>query len=88
MTKPSGTVAGMIAAHRANERAKHADTCEAEADHPHDCATATELGRLRAFAEAVREEFECVDDNNDALPENHVDDCLHCYAVQALERAR
>jgi hypothetical protein len=63
----------------------HADTCEAEADHPHDCATASELARLRAFAEAVRDEVAC---SGPDLRADHVDDCLHCAAVQALERAR
>jgi hypothetical protein len=67
--------------------------CEAEADHPHDCSLATELARLRAFAEAVREEFECTspgplpDHITDSMAD-HVDDCLHCAATQALERAR
>jgi hypothetical protein len=79
----------------------HAAICEAEADHRHDCATATELGRLRAFAEAVREEVHC-----DGLPmvlggieglgeearadleAAHRDDCFHCAATKALERAR
>jgi hypothetical protein len=73
----------------------HADTCEAEADHPHDCAAATELARLRAFAEAVRDEFACIGrgkaeciglDGDEGS--GHVDDCWHCGAEQALERAR
>jgi hypothetical protein len=72
----------------------HAAMCEAEADHPHDCSLATELARLRAFAEAVRDDFSCMvkdaarDDAPDAEGCGDVDDCWHCYAVQALERAR
>jgi hypothetical protein len=64
----------------------HADTCEAEADHDDSCGTATELARLRAFAEAVRDEFPCFDDGDPALvaKDDHVDDCWHCYALQAL----
>jgi hypothetical protein len=62
--------------------------CEAEADHPHDCSLATELARLRAFAEAVREEFLCTASADDLDDAAHLTDCWRCYAVQALERAR
>lgn len=62
----------------------HADTCEAEVDHDDSCATASEIARLRAFAEAVRDEFSCM-----SSPERHgPDDCWHCAAVQALEGPR
>lgn len=69
----------------------HSPTCEADGAHDGDCATATELARLRAFAEAVRDEIGCSDDNRPAYyaeAEDHVDDCWHCAALQALERAR
>lgn len=75
----------------------HSPTCEADGAHDGDCATATELGRLRAFAEAVRDEVACSgftpapgDDRESAAlaHDQHLDDCLHCAALQALERAR
>jgi hypothetical protein len=64
---------------------RHAAWCEAEAGHDHDCAPATELARLRAFATAVRDEFVCVLEGEER-PEDHVDDCWRCYAEQAMER--
>jgi hypothetical protein len=66
----------------------HADFCEAETDHECDCATATELARLRSFAQAVRDEFTCNVDRDHPRTEEHVDDCLHCAAVEALESPR
>jgi hypothetical protein len=79
----------------------HTDWCEAEADHPHDCATATQLARLRAFAEAVRDEVHCNglpvvtggivglgEQDRADLEAAHRDDCFHCAAVQALEPPR
>ena len=66
----------------------HADTCEAEADHDASCGTATELARLRAFAEALRDEIECIGHDGDEEGTEHADDCWHCGAVRALERAR
>lgn len=66
---------------------QHTPWCEAEGDHDHDCAAATELTRLRAFTEAVRETFACTAQGEDKR-DDHVDDCFHCYADQALERAR
>lgn len=72
-----------------SEHGPHADWCEAERDHVGSCATATELGRLRAFAEAVRDEWECYRDSDELpLPDDHVDDCWHCDALQALGQAR
>jgi len=70
---------------------EHADSCEAEPGHASDCQTATELARLRAFAEAVRDEMECSDpdlDDNGKYSDAHIADCFHCAAEQALERAR
>lgn len=66
----------------------HAPYCEAESDHKLDCATATELARLRAFAEAVRDSVGCTEPANEPVPVDHYDACLHCAAEQALERAR
>jgi hypothetical protein len=80
----------------------HTIACDADGPHaPLDCATASELARLRAFAEAVRDEFTCLgapvgptDDvplSNeviDDLQAAHRDDCWHCAAEQALEGAR
>lgn len=66
----------------------HAAMCEAEADHPHDCSLATELARLRAFAEAVRDEVQCVGMEGHLDDGQHLTDCLHCAAAKALERAR
>jgi hypothetical protein len=75
----------------------HADYCEAELHHPHDCATATRIERLRAFAEAVRDEVACagfvqatLDDRASAAVAHdaHLTDCLHCAAVEALEVPR
>jgi len=64
----------------------HAEWCEAESDHPYNCATATELARLRSFVEAVRDEFECgASDAQMARPE-HVDDCWHHGALDALRK--
>lgn len=63
----------------------HTDWCEAELDHDHDCSIATELARLRAFATAVQLELACTNEADVAL-ESHVDDCLHCFAGQCLER--
>lgn len=75
----------------------HADTCEADTGHDNDCGTATELVRLRAFAEAVRDDVGCAgyDDygnQNEVVQADllaaHLDDCLHCAALQALGQAR
>lgn len=79
----------------------HADYCEAEPGHALDCATATRLARLTAFAEAVRDEIHCdglpivlagAEGLNDQaradLEAAHRDDCFHCYALQALEPVR
>lgn len=59
--------------------------CEAEADHDNMCRTATRLRRLLAFAEDVRDEIECIGHEGDELGTVHVDECFHCYAIQALE---
>jgi hypothetical protein len=69
-------------------RAIHTDSCEAEPGHTGDCATATELARLRAFAEAVRDEWDCFLPEGAAVPEDHTDDCWRCAAEQALERVK
>ena len=61
----------------------HADWCEAETDHPLDCATATELGRLRAFAEACRDESP---HTSSLLGREPADSCWHCAAIAALEK--
>jgi hypothetical protein len=71
----------------------HADNCQADTGHTLDCATATELAKLRAFAEAVRDEWECPEktpSDGEDYPDGcgDVDDCWHCYAAQALERVR
>jgi hypothetical protein len=63
----------------------HADWCEADTGHDLDCSTATRLARLTAFAEAVRDEFACTIDRDNPRSDDHVDDCLYCYAVQSLE---
>lgn len=66
---------------------KHADFCEAEFPHDlDDCAMATELARLRAFAEGMREEFPCTLESVDAV--DHADDCVHCAATEALGGTR
>jgi hypothetical protein len=62
----------------------HANDCEAEADHPHDCATATRLAQLTALAQDVVNEVECPSCGGCA----GVDPCLHCAAEQALEPPR
>lgn len=67
---------------------RHADYCEAERDHDHSCGTATELARLRAFAEAVRDEIACIGHDGDEEGTEHVDDCWHCGAEAALETPR
>jgi hypothetical protein len=68
---------------------RHAYGCEAERDHRHDCATATALLRLHSFAQTVLDEFECTLERHmlegEKLPADHVDDCWHCAARQALE---
>jgi hypothetical protein len=68
----------------------HSSFCQADTGHTLDCATATELARLRAFAEAVRDEWQCTlaGEVVEEMPADHVDDCWHCYATQALERVR
>lgn len=68
----------------------HADWCEADHNHLHDCEIATELARLRAFAEAVRDEFTCTtpDAEEDALSEEHNEECWHHAALAALGRPR
>lgn len=79
----------------------HADTCEAKSDHDHDCGTATDLVRLRAFAEMVRDEVHCdgfptvlagAEEMGDELRADalaaHRDDCFHCAALMALGQAR
>ena len=66
----------------------HVDTCEADLGHTGDCATATELAKLRAFAEAVRDEWECFLADDTPVPDDHVDDCWHHAALQALERVK
>lgn len=75
----------------------HADTCEADTGHDNDCGTASELARLRAFAEAVRDDVGCaghipvVTDDDEAMAQqlaDHLADCLHCAALQALGQAR
>lgn len=63
----------------------HEPWCEGDGAHPGDCKSATRLARLTAFAESVRDEFECTD-HDDVDREAHVDDCWHCYAQQALEK--
>jgi hypothetical protein len=66
----------------------HVGECEAEPGHALDCATATRLARLTAFAEAVRDEIDCVGHDGDEEGTEHVDDCWHCGAEQALEPVR
>jgi hypothetical protein len=66
----------------------HADYCEAEQGHAHDCATATELARLRAFAEALADEIECVGHDGDEEGIEHDDACWHCGAERAMEDPR
>lgn len=65
---------------------RHEPWCEGDGAHPGDCKTATRLARLTAFAEAVRDEFECSGELPEfpATIENHVGDCWHCYAERAL----
>ncbi len=59
---------------------QHQDWCEGESDHAHDCKTATALGRLRAFAESVKNETSCTEPDDECDP----DDCLYHAALQAL----
>lgn len=69
----------------------HSSFCEADTGHALDCATATELAKLRAFAEAVRDEFDCETDkyvSGDPGGCGDVDDCWHCYAAAVLEPAK
>ena len=68
---------------------RHTLACDHDGAHPGlDCATATELARLRAFAEAVRDEFTCLGPLEARVADDHTDDCLHCAAEQALERVK
>jgi hypothetical protein len=64
----------------------HSSFCQADTGHTLDCATATELARLRAFAETVAEEFACFLPEDTPAPDDHLDDCWHHAALQALER--
>jgi nucleoside-diphosphate-sugar epimerase len=64
----------------------HAEWCEAESDHAYNCATATELARLRSFAEAVRDEFECDAPEAEVADPDHVQDCWHHAAADALRK--
>jgi hypothetical protein len=67
----------------------HEDWCEADPGHAHDCRTATELARLRSFAESVRMEFSCTKPDvfdEDHLPVGHEDDCWHHAAILALAK--
>jgi uncharacterized membrane protein len=66
----------------------HAGFCEAEQGHAQDCATATRLARLQAFAEAVRDEFQCTAQQDDLDDATHLTDCWQCAALQALEPVR
>jgi hypothetical protein len=66
----------------------HSSFCQADTGHTLDCATASELARLRAFAEAVRDEWQCNWADDEPRPDDHIDDCWHCYAAQALERVK
>lgn len=61
----------------------HADWCEADSGHLYYCGTATEMARLRAFAESMRDEFTCDEPADECDP----DDCLHHAALAALEKA-
>lgn len=74
---------GMIAEDALGGRPReHTEDCEAETDHPLDCATAaTRLAKLTALAQAVRDEVECPSCGgcDDLSP------CLHCAAERALE---
>jgi hypothetical protein len=65
---------------------RHEDWCEAELDHVLDCGSATELCRLRSFAEAVRDEFECSAPEAEVADAEHVTDCWQHAAIDALER--
>jgi hypothetical protein len=78
---------------------RHTLACDADGSHaPLDCATASRLARLEAFAEAVRDEFAChgypsteIDVDGSVSQEAkaaHVEDCWSCYAAEALEGAR
>jgi hypothetical protein len=74
-----------VAAAAAAQPREHEPFCDADGAHPGDCKTAVRLARLTAFAEAVRDEVECTDEDGCAAArEDHVDDCWHCYAEQAL----
>lgn len=65
----------------------HADWCEADGAHDYDCATATRLSRLTAFAESVRDEFLCTQPADEDGPcEIHEEDCWHHAALLALAR--
>jgi hypothetical protein len=66
----------------------HMDWCEADTGHDYGCATATELAKLRAFAQAVRDEIECIGHGGDEEGTEHADDCWHCGAADALEVPR
>ncbi|TAL08248.1 MAG: hypothetical protein EPO02_13370 [Nitrospirae bacterium] len=63
---------------------EHEEWCEAEQGHEHDCKTATQMARLRALAESLQAEFTCHVEVEDQS-EDHVDDCWHCAATEALE---
>ena len=63
---------------------QHANRCEAEADHPHDCATATRLAQLTAIVQDVVNEVACPSCGGCA----DIDPCLHCAAERALEPPR
>lgn len=108
MTKaaPGGLFASDCRAILADQRAraaspppprKHHDRCEAEADHPHDCATATRLAQLTAFAEDIRDGWtHTCPQPGDPPPgpltaEEHdppAVECWPCLAQQALEPPR
>jgi hypothetical protein len=64
----------------------HADWCEGEPTHVGGCTAATKMARLQAFAEIVRDEFNCTtaDVEESALPDGHEDDCWHHAALLAL----
>lgn len=63
----------------------HGNSCEADTGHDYDCGTATQLAKLTAFAEAVRDEFTCTVDRDHPATEDHVQDCWHHAACEALE---
>ncbi len=73
---------------------QHWDRCQAETNHAHDCATATRLAQLTAFAEDIRDGWTHTcpqpgDPPPDPLtPEEHDPapvECYPCLARRALE---